>query len=373
MAKGYFIITDISGYTEFLNKSELEHAHEILQALFQAQLTQIEPPFIVSSFRGDAIIMYIPETGFIQPQSVLEALENLYSAFSSTLEQMQYHTTCPCRACKEMSILDLKMVTHYGDFILQQLGDQEELLGADVIVPHRMLKNQVIEKTGIKAYALFSEAAKQALQLPELCEILEDYSESYEHYGELKMAVYDLNAAWKKKKNSERKVVAIEDAWVKFESVVAAPPSLVWDYINNLPLKAELMGFDYSRRMDELGGRVRQDSKFHCVHGDFLYESKIVDWEPFNHFTTLATDNATNLSYYETCFFIPHEMGTKFVSTVSKPEGDIPANAQAILQELWDQAYGGLKSFVEADIARGKITVTQKNDPLQGKDSEKGD
>ena len=109
MARGYFIITDISGYTQFLTKSELEHAHEILQTLFKAHLNEIEPPFIVSSFRGDAIVMYVPETTFIQPQSVLEALENLYCAFFSALEQMQFRTTCTCRACKEMSVLDLKM------------------------------------------------------------------------------------------------------------------------------------------------------------------------------------------------------------------------------------------------------------------------
>ena len=39
----------------------------------------------------------------------------------------------------------------YGDAI-QKLGDREELLGADLIVPHRMLKNHVIEKTGIQIF-----------------------------------------------------------------------------------------------------------------------------------------------------------------------------------------------------------------------------
>lgn len=34
----YFIITDISGYTEHLTESELEHAHEILQSLFDARM-----------------------------------------------------------------------------------------------------------------------------------------------------------------------------------------------------------------------------------------------------------------------------------------------------------------------------------------------
>lgn len=60
----------------------------------------------------------------------------------------------------------------YGEYIVQKLGDREELLGADVIVPHRMLENHVIERTGVKAYALFSEAAAIALNLSELSQPL---------------------------------------------------------------------------------------------------------------------------------------------------------------------------------------------------------
>ena len=37
--KGFFVITDISGYTEYLTRSELDHANEILQSLFDAQNT----------------------------------------------------------------------------------------------------------------------------------------------------------------------------------------------------------------------------------------------------------------------------------------------------------------------------------------------
>src|SRR6185436_20893290 len=154
---GYFFITDISGYTEYLTRSELDHAQDILQSLFDAQLEVIKHPFVISGFRGDAIFMYVPETNFVAAQSLLESLENLYIAFSSALQQMQYRTTCTCRACKNMGALDLKMCIHYGEYVIQKLGDREELLGADAIVPHRMLKNSVIEKTGIKAYALFSE------------------------------------------------------------------------------------------------------------------------------------------------------------------------------------------------------------------------
>ena len=141
--KGFFVITDVSGYTEYLTRSELDHANEILQSLFDVQIAAIKHPFILSGFRGDAIFMDAPETGFIQPESFIEALENSYVVFRDTLQQMQYNTTCTCRACRNMSMLDLRMCIHSGEYLIQKLAGREELLGAHVIVPHRMLKNHV--------------------------------------------------------------------------------------------------------------------------------------------------------------------------------------------------------------------------------------
>lgn len=359
MPKGHFIITDISGYTEFLTHSELDHAHDILQSLFKAQLDYIKPPFVISGFQGDAILMYIPAGSYYQPQSVFEALENLYCSFSSTLEEMQFHTTCTCRACQGIPLLDLKMVVHFGDYILQQMGNREELLGTDVIIPHRMLKNTVIKKTGVKSYALFSEAAKNALELETVCSTLHDHAESYEHIGDVKMVVYDLRSSWEREKAKRRKFVAPDEAWVRFEAEIAAPPSLVWDYLTMPNLKAQLMGLEYAYRVDELGGRIREESEFHCAHGDLKYDYKIIDWKPFEYFTDLARDSITGLEYIETNYFIPSEIGTQFLNCVEKPGGDVSEDAQAILQSIWNQAYGGLKSFIENEIKDGKVAVSK--------------
>jgi len=190
--KGYFVITDICGYTEYLMRSELDHTKEILQYLFNAQIEAIKPPFVISDFHGDAIFMYVPETSVVAPQSMLEDLEKLYFVFADTLQQMENNLTCTCRACRNMPKLGLKMVIHYREYVLQKIGDREKLLGADVIVPHRMLKNHVTEETGIPCYALFSEAAAQPLHLSELAHPLVSYSESYEHIGEVKMQILDL-------------------------------------------------------------------------------------------------------------------------------------------------------------------------------------
>ena len=58
--KGYFLITDITGYTTFLTQSELEHAQMVIEALFDTQLKCINKPLNVSNFQGDAILCYAP-------------------------------------------------------------------------------------------------------------------------------------------------------------------------------------------------------------------------------------------------------------------------------------------------------------------------
>jgi hypothetical protein len=282
--KGYFILTDISGYTEFLTRSELDHAQDALQNLFDAQLAHIKHPFVISGFRGDAIFMYVPETNICEPQTILEALENLFFVFADTLRQMIYNTTCTCRACRNMSVLDLKMVIHHGEYVIQKLGGREELLGADVIVPHRMLKNRVIEQTGIVSYALFSDAAAEASHLTELAYPLVAHSEVYEHLGEVSMQVLDLRKVWEREQDKRRFVVAPEEAWLMFDwGPSPAPPSVIWEYLTTPRLEQVWAGYDLVERTDTLGGRFQPETEYHCAHGQVHFFNKILDWKPFEY------------------------------------------------------------------------------------------
>ena len=165
--------------------------------------------------------MYIPDTNFEAPQTVLESLENLYFVFADTLRQMLFNTTCTCRACKKMKNLDLKMVIRHGKYVIQKLGDHEELMGADVIVPHRMLKNHVIEETGIPCYALFSEDAADALDLTELASPLVSHKETYEHIGDVKMHVLDLHKAWER--GQEKSAFSFHPNWPSSRSNGISP------------------------------------------------------------------------------------------------------------------------------------------------------
>ncbi len=97
--KGYLVIADISGYTAFLTHSELDHAEGIMKSLIKTLLEQLKSPFVVSKLEGDAIFAYAPDRSFVQGQTLLEAIENIYCVFAMALESMCRDTTCKCKAC----------------------------------------------------------------------------------------------------------------------------------------------------------------------------------------------------------------------------------------------------------------------------------
>lgn len=355
--KGYFIITDISGYTAFLAQSELEHAQEIITTLFDTQLEQIKPPLIVSNFQGDAILSYVPEGSFIEEQTLIERLEQIYFAFSRKIETMHFNTTCTCKACENMLNLDLKIFVHYGDYLIQKLRDKEELMGSDVILLHRMTKNQVVEKTGIKAYALFSKAAKEALKLEKWCSDLADHFETYEHVGDVDLSVHCLKKAWEKEKETNRTMVSAEEAWVSIIADVEAPPHIVWDYVNRPELKIRWLEFDKAERIDDLQGRAGVGTKMHCAHGDMNIYETAISWKPFDYVTHYQTGFGEIYNYYLTYSFTATPTGTKLACYIKEPEGPNLEQIKPVFEGAFGQAIANINKVVKADVESGKVVL----------------
>jgi hypothetical protein len=293
----------------------------------------------------------VPEDGFLQKQTLIELIEEIYFAFTRTRELMKFNTSCICKACKNIPSLDLKIFIHYGDYMLQKMAGREELMGSDVILAHRMMKNQVAEQTGIRAYALFTEKAAAALELDTFCTELKSYTDSYEHVGEVNMLVHCLKTQWEKEQEKTRNVVTKEEAWVGFEIEIDVPSSFVWYYLTLIDIKLQMLGFSEGGRTDDLGGRIREESSFHCAHGDLEFRYKVVDWNPFKYFTCYET-GPNGVVYDNTYHLIPTETGTLFANYVRTPESGPIEETQALMQNIWDQAFPKLKPFMEQAFSR---------------------
>ena len=141
--QGFLIISDITGYSKYVNESELEHARDSLIALLNILIDHTQSPLVLSKLEGDAVFSYAPTGGFLQGQTLLDMIESTYASFRKALELMVINTTCTCNACRNLPNLDLKFFVHFGSFMIQKIGNYTELVGNDVNLVHRLAKNHI--------------------------------------------------------------------------------------------------------------------------------------------------------------------------------------------------------------------------------------
>ena len=279
----YFLIADISGYTSFLAGVELDHAHDILSDLMNTVVRRLRPPFRLAKFEGDAAFFYAVAEK-VDGSVLQDAIECAYFAYRKRLRDIKMASACECSACSKMQDLDLKFVSHHGEFIKHKMAGREELAGRDVIVIHRLLKNAVNERFGGHAYALYSDAAVQAMNIDPLAQGLVEHRESIDIIGEVRCWVRDLEEAWSQENDRQRNEVTHDKAISVIEFDIAAPRPTVWEYFTQPSLRPKWRGADGVRETSESGRRGIGTTN-HCMHGAHTIIEEVIDWRPFDYLT----------------------------------------------------------------------------------------
>jgi hypothetical protein len=329
--RGFLVIADITGYTAFLNESELEHAEDSLRDLLDLLVDQTKSPLVISRLEGDAVISYASETSFLQGQTLVEIIENTYVKFREARQRMRLNTSCDCNACQNIPNLDLKFFVHHGTYVLQKITNYTELVGSDVNVVHRLLKNRIKEETGVSAYAAYTQAAVDALGIHEVVKEMEVHTEEFPDAGELKLYVEDLEPAWLRESRRRRVFVDPDEALFVLETEIPAEPPLVWDYFMKPEYRAILTGADSIEVENKKSGRLDEGSIYICAHGDQKILHAIVDWRPFDYYSYEAK-MGPGVSGTFTTRFVPTEGGTRVIALVGKMQGSALARNKFKLQ-----------------------------------------
>src|SRR5215207_6653854 len=281
---GYLVLADISGYTSYLAGVELTHARDILTELLQLIVEHFKPLLSIVKLEGDAVFAHLPKTEIGRDETLLELFESTYLAFRDRVEGIRRRTICQCNACKAIPTLDLKFILHFGEYLLQNVSGIKELVGSDVDLTHRLLKNHVSEATGWKAYALFTEAGLKRLNVK--IENLHENVESYAHLGEVKTYSLDLHRRYKELLESRRRFISPQEADAIISQIISASPIVVWEWMNDIQKRLRWENYDDIRPLLRPGGRLGPGSRNHCAHGRNLVVETILDWKPFEYYTT---------------------------------------------------------------------------------------
>ncbi len=320
-----FVIADISGYTNFVAGVELDHAQDIIADIMDTLVRALRPPFRLAKFEGDAAFVYALADK-VDGSLLQDSIEQAYFAFRRRLRNIKQANSCECQACSRMQSLDVKFVVHHGEFIRQKMSGREELAGRDVILVHRLLKNDVGKRFGAHAYALYSDACVRAMGIDPAAQGLVEHSEAIEHIGETKCWVSDLEQAWLSENEARRSVVERANAIGLIETDFPAPRPAVWDLIPMPGRRPRWQGSD-SVVENTVKGRRGAGTQNHCMHGKDAIIEDILDWLPFDHitFTTLLPIPGAPKILMTYAFVEREDGGTHFEVRFAKPKPkDLP-------------------------------------------------
>ena len=301
---GYLLLADISGYTSYVAATELTHSQEILTELLELIIERFRPILTISKIEGDAIFAYAVEMKIPRGEIILELIESTYVAFRGRRDAAHRRTTCTCNACRNIPSLDLKFIAHHGEFFVQNIAGTKELVGSDVNLIHRLLKNHISESTGWRAYALFTEQSLSHLNTQP--EGLFECAESYEHLGEVRTLSMDLHARYKELMDARHVVVAPEEAHHVFECDYNAPPEILWEWFNDPHKRSQWMTSEIVPVL-RVGGRSRAvGARNHCVHGkNQVTVEDVLDMRPYDYFTVSHTPQGSSATLFLTFEFQP--------------------------------------------------------------------
>lgn len=343
---GYLVIADISGYTSFVAQTELEHSHEILSDLLATVCERLESLLMLHKLEGDAVFVYAPETRIPRGETLLELLETTYVAFRDRQVSMKRGTTCACKACQNVPSLDLKIIAHHGDYIIQDVMGMKEMVGSDVNLVHRLLKNHVSEATGWRAYMMFTEQCLECVNVK-----FEDAPhvqvESYEHLADVTTYSIDLHKRYEEIKSARQVFLTEADADIILVQDFDVPPPVAWEWIQN-PEKRNLWNSGVTWSVgDRPKGRMGSGASNHCAHGKGVSFEMVLDWRPFDYATSESFEGGKK-TMMETSRFEPLPNGRTRLYDLMKFEMPLPRPLRRIVAWIVMKAMNFDKMYQKA-------------------------
>ena len=284
--QGFLIIADLTGYTAYLSRGEIEHAPTIAGDLLETIIGRLEPPFRLAKLEGDAAFLYV-EDGRADGSLLLNSVEAAYLAFRRRLRSIEQASACDCTACSQAPRLDLKFFLHHGEYVRTRIAGRDELAGASIIVVHRLLKGAAATAAHdadgrASGFAVLTSDALTAMGLTPGGLGATDGSEDIEHLGTVRTHVLDLERTWRSETERRRVEIGDERASIDLRAVVAAEPATVWAHLTSPGLRPSWEGpIVISEAIDD--GRRGIGTRSRCVTGRLATLEEIVDWQPFDH------------------------------------------------------------------------------------------
>ncbi len=190
----FFCVPDITGFTKLIASADINFTKEIIPAILRKLINANILKMTVAEIEGDAVFFY--HTGRVPTiNRVIEQCKLFYSAFSDYLESLKISDEENYNKHLAHGELGLKIILHYGKISSSNIKGRTKLIGQDIIIVHKLLKNDIPEGE----YILFSEDYLKRVNLDtvKLLDLkkLKKGQQIYEYIGPVNYRYIKINAA----------------------------------------------------------------------------------------------------------------------------------------------------------------------------------
>ena len=263
-------IPDISGFTKFVNNTEITHSQHIIHELLEEIIDANEIGLEISEIEGDAVLFYREGTAPTVTE-LLAQVQRMYTRFHGLLAKYRTHRICHCGACANAHKLSLKFIVHYGETVKRKLKKFHNIFGKDLIVAHRLMKNEIPHDE----YVLFTHdllnACSSWLDMKDTAWTNPQEAEGSYDFGTVNYCYLTLEGLKKHIPTPTVKDYLTPSAQQKYlisEKVISAPLETVFSVLTDLEFRAEWI--PYLKKSDQLNSKITQHGSTHrcLITGD---------------------------------------------------------------------------------------------------------
>ena len=154
-----YFIPDISGFSQFVENTAIEHSIHIIAELLEILLDNNVLNMKLAELEGDALFMFSQnDFSYSEIEKQVSAMLN---SFREHLYKYEHQRICNCGACATATNLRIKFLVHKGRLDFIRVKHIKKPYGQDVNRIHRLLKNDV----PLTEYLLMSNPALEYLKI----------------------------------------------------------------------------------------------------------------------------------------------------------------------------------------------------------------
>ena len=234
-------IPDISGFTKFVTETEISHSQHIIEELLEIIIDANKIGLEVSEIEGDAVLFYrfgaAPSA-----QEMLDQVKEMFSRFHMHLKKYETHRICNCGACCTANKLAIKFIAHYGDITMNNIRQYKKLFGKDVIVAHRLLKNEIDSDQ----YSLFTDNLRKANETwssagHNAWTVFQEAEQEYDS-GKVSFCYLSMDPLMKElpePKMEEYSIKGLKSKLMEINHTIHAPLETVFNVVADLPWRSK--------------------------------------------------------------------------------------------------------------------------------------